>query len=179
METIPSHGPGTRSQGRATPSGHVLVGRNRQVYSPNHSAFNHDYLEDQDPIYDQPPPRRGTKPASTYAPLNAATMPRSERPNVTRSQPRPVQQPRTFATDDQERQRYEALDQDDIQDVDEDEDEQEYEQSYKDFASYPMSNYAHFEEPMEDVTYARPRQAGATIFGNGEDFEDDGDAFDN
>ncbi len=158
--SAPIHGPGTTSQGRATPSGHVLVGRNRQMYSPTHSAFNHDSLEGQDPDYDQPPPRRGTKSASTYASPNAATMPRSERPNVARSQPRPVQQPRSFATSDQERQRYEALDQNEIQYVDEDEDEQGYEPSYKDSASYPMSNFAHFEETKEDVTYARPRQAG-------------------
>lgn len=183
--SLPAHGPGTRSQGRATPSSHVLVGRNRQLYSPTHSAFNHDSLEGQDPDYDQPPPRRGIKPASTYAFSNPATMPRSERPNVA---PRPVQQPRSFATNDQERQRYEAFDQDDdIQYVDEDDDEQGYEPSYKDSASYPMSDYDHFEETKEDVTYARPRQARGhhavsrkpATFDDGEVFEDDGGTFDN
>lgn len=188
--SIPIYGPGPKTQRRAAPaaqtSGTAGSG-NRQVYVRTPVTFTHSAPEGQDPKYDQPPTRRGTKPVNAYgAPIASAIISRSERPSATRLRPNFVQQQSSYAVHDRERRRHEVFDQDESQREDGDEEEPAYERPYGESFSQPTSTYDYFEDTNQREVSPRRRQVGdlpskrrkPAVLDYGENLDDDEDSFD-
>ena len=109
---------------------------NRQMYSRTPVSVAQDTFEGQDSIYHQPPTRRVMKPTKPYGVPTTAAIPRSERLNAARSQPKPVEQPASFTAHDRGRGRHDVFDQHETYYEEDDEEDPEHE-TYEGSLSQP------------------------------------------
>ena len=174
FKAVPNHALGLKAQSRAPPAHQTSFGGMRPVYA---GSPTQDISDQNSPYYRQSA-RRGTQPVNTYGVPTSATNPTIERSNAAHSRPRAAQQPGFSIAHNRERQRHDALYEDEF------EEEPLYQEPRDEYAYEPTDNY---EDTNQRGEFPRRRQGGkfqaanqsTTVVGYDETLEDEEYTFSN
>ena len=172
FRAVPHYALGPKAQSRAPPTRQTSFGEIRSNYAGSPSQD----ISDQDSPYYRQSARRGAQPANTYGSSTAAANSTVERSGAAHSRPRATQQPGFSIAYNRERQRHDALYEDEL------EEEPLYQESREEYNYEPTGNY---EDTSQRGAFPSRRQGGnfhaanqsTTVVGYDEPLEDEEDTF--
>ena len=172
LKAVPNYAPRPNAQSRAPPAGQISFGGSRPIYAGSPTQD----ISDQDPPYYRQSARRGTQPVNTYGPSTTAANSTVERSSAPHPRPRVAQQPGFSIAHNRERQRHDALYEDEL------EEEPLYQEPREEYTYEPTGSY---EDTNQRGAFPRRRQGGnfhsanqsTTVVGYDETLEDEKDVF--
>ena len=174
FKAVHNHALEPNAQSRAPPTRQTSFGRKRPNYAGSAAQEN----SDQDSPYYQQSARRGTQPANTYGASTTAANSTVGRSSTAHSRPRAAQQPGFSIAHNRERQRHDALYEDEV------EEEPLYQEPREEYAyeltdrSDDTNQRGEFPRRSQGGRFHAPNQS-TTVVGYDENLEEEEDTFSN